>query len=219
MTNLRLGFLFALNVAPFQITAQLSIARKTSPFTLTVFILGGAGWFEMGVRYLPATGEFDSFVNIGIAASASLAIALGPIRGGVYAYFGITVEYVGSDRRPSRLAIGLMLMFAGEVSVLGIITVGLRLGLEAQYTNGGGLRGRGFVSLSIKICWLVTINVNADVEYTFGASSGAHGLSGARDPTRATSSRRSSPSTTTTLSPKPTSRCSTDEGTIQDVCM
>jgi len=173
IANLRLGFMFALNIAgPFQIVTQLSVAKKTAPFTLTIFILGGAGWLEMGVRYTPSSGTFDTIVSIGIMASASLAISLGPISGGVYVYFGITVDYVGSNKGASRLTIGLLLLFVGEVSLLGIISVGLRLGLEAQYTSGGGLKGRGFVSFSIKICWCITIDVQADVEYTFGNGSG-----------------------------------------------
>jgi hypothetical protein len=181
ITNLRLGFMFALNVAKsFQITTQLSVARKQAPFTLTIFVLGGAGWLEMGVRYVPTTGSFDTFVSIGIMASASLAIALGPIRGGVYVYFGITVDYAGSNTQASHLTVGVLLLFVGEVSLLGIISVGLRLGLEAQYTSDGGLKGRGFVSLSIKICWFITINVQASVEYTFGSAPGTHTLAATR---------------------------------------
>lgn len=181
LANLRLGFLFALEIVPdFRITAQLSVARKEAPFTLTIFILGGSGYLDFGITYVPGTGEFVTFVDMAIMASASLAIALGPIKGGIYAYFGLTVDYQGSNRSPSRLAMGLLLMFVGEVSLLGIISVGLRLGLEAQYSSGGGLKGRGFVSYSIKICWFLTIDVHAEVEYTFGSSGGARLLDAKR---------------------------------------
>jgi hypothetical protein len=42
--------------------------------------------------------------------------------------------------------------------------------LEAEYSSGGGLTGRGVLSVSIKICWCFTLDVHTGVEYTFGAS-------------------------------------------------
>ncbi|MBF8275533.1 MAG: hypothetical protein HW390_606 [Candidatus Brocadiaceae bacterium] len=173
IANLTLGFQFALNVFPkFNISINLLLAKKRAPFTLTIYVLGGAGFVDFGLTYFPDTGKFTTDVSIGIMASASLAIALGPIKGGVYAYFGIVVEYHTSDEAPAPLAISLVLLFAGEVSLLNIINVGLNLGLEAQYTSGGGLKGRGFVSYHIKICWFVSINVETSVEYTFQEAKG-----------------------------------------------
>ncbi|HEX9960157.1 MAG TPA: hypothetical protein VGB00_04460, partial [Pyrinomonadaceae bacterium] len=114
LANLRLGFTFGLEITDnFRITTGLSVGRKDAPFTITIFILGGAGWFTLNVTYTPQTREFTTEVSIGILAAASLAIALGPIKGGVYAYFGISVEYKASNQNPSSLTIGLLLMFVG----------------------------------------------------------------------------------------------------------
>ena len=174
IANLNLGFSFGLSIlGGFKITTGLSVGRRTAPFTLTIFILGGAGWFELEVSYTPGGRLFETRVSIGILAAASLAIALGPIKGGVYAYFGITVEYRGSNQSPGNLTVGLLILFIGEVSLLGIINVSLSLSLEAQYTSGGGLVGRGQVSYKIKIGPFFTIKVSAGVQYTFGRRGGS----------------------------------------------
>jgi hypothetical protein len=172
ISNLNLGFFFELAFmsGDFSISTGLNVATKTAPFGLTVFILGGAGYLETDVTYTPRTGALAAHVSIGIFAEASLAIALGPIKGGVYAYFGITVDYFGSNTQPSTLTFGLLVLFRGEVSLLGIISVSLCVSLEADYQSGGGLTGRGRVSYSIKIGWFFSINVSVDISYTFGSS-------------------------------------------------
>jgi hypothetical protein len=147
------------------------VGRREAPCTLTVYILGGACYLELDVEYKPSSGFISTRVSIGIFAAASLAISLGPVKGGIYAYFGITVEYRASNRNSSSLTIGLLLLFRGEVRLLGIVNVSLTLSLEAQYSPGGGLVGRGRISLKIKICWCFTISVNAGVEYRFGSGS------------------------------------------------
>lgn len=178
LANLVLGSEFALELVSngadqdFVISTRFFVGKKTAPFTITVFILGGAGWVDARLRYVPARNEFQTEVSVGITAAASLAISLGPIKGGIYAYFGITVEYSSSSTGRSDLRIGLLLLFRGEVTLLGFVSVGLCLALEAQYTSGGGLIGRGRVSYSIKICWCVTINVSTEVSYRFGAAGG-----------------------------------------------
>ena len=174
LANLRLGFTFSLSAdkGQFAIGTKFFVGSRRAPFTITVFILGGAGWVDVGFRYLPSTGTFSSQVSIAIMASAGLAIALGPIKGGVFAYFGITVEYASETNESPRLTIGLLLLFRGEVSLLGFLSVALSVALEALYSPGGGLIGRGSVRYEIKICWCITIDVSVGIEYRFGAGGG-----------------------------------------------
>jgi len=178
LANLRLGFFFELFVLDgFTLATGVSVAKRTAPFTLTIFILGGAGWFDFRLRYLPRDRKLIAETSIGVFASASLAIALGPIKGGIYAYFGIVVEHRAETGKSSQLSVAIVLMFSGHVSILSFISIDLVLGLEAQYTSGGGLVGRGYVSLRIKICWCFTLKVSASVTYGFGnASGGSRGM-------------------------------------------
>jgi hypothetical protein len=173
LANLRLGFRFGIQVVPeFALTAGANFATRAAPFTLTVFVLGGAGWFDFWLAYVPARRELTAGISIGIMAAAGLAIRLGPIGGSIYAYFGIAVEYVVSRNKPSTLRIVLILRFVGRVSLLGIVTAYLEIGLEATYTSGGGLVGRGYVSVKVKICWCFTLKVSCSVSYSFGKSKG-----------------------------------------------
>jgi len=173
MANLRLGFSFALKVMPtFQIGIGLAIAKPERPFTLTIFILGGAGYFTLDLGYEPGTGKLSARLSIGIFASASLAISLGPISGGIYAYFGITVTYTAVTGNSPSLQVAIVLMFIGQVSLLGFISISLVLSLSAQYQTGGKLTGRGHVSYSIKIGPFFSIDVSADVSYTYSNSPG-----------------------------------------------
>jgi hypothetical protein len=118
--------------------------------------------------YLPRTGDLVTRVALGIYASASLAISLGPVSGGVYGYFGVNVDYFARKGKSSELRIAIVLMFIGQVTLLGFISVSLSIGLQAEYRSTGGLVGRGWVSYSIKIGFFLEINVECAVEYHYG---------------------------------------------------
>ena len=171
IANLRLGTTFSLAMVnnQFQLGAGLQVARQTAPFTLTIFILGGGGWLDVQTTYIPATGALQADVSVGITAGASLAIALGPISGGVYIYFGIIVEFHSNS---SGLDIGVMLLISGQVNLLGIVDVSLSLMLEAEYSQGQ-LTGRGQLNISIKICWCFTLSINQSVQYRFAGGGGS----------------------------------------------
>ncbi len=170
-----LSFLAALELhfAPrFMIAMELSLARRQQPFALTIFILGGGGFIEARARYDPSTGKAEGEeVYMALTASAGLSIALGPIKGGVFVYFGVTGQYVQGG---SGLDLGIMLMVRGYVSVLSIASASVALTLRAYY-QGGSLVGEGRVEIKIKICWCFTLKVNKSVTYTLAGSGGGGG--------------------------------------------
>ena len=147
-----------------------NLARREAPFSLTIFILGGGGFFETEADYTPGNGAITCKADLGITVSASLAIALGPIKGGVYVYLGITATF--SSGQNSSLTMGVIFLLHGEVSVLSIVSASITLLLEANYYNGS-LIGHGRLTISIKICWCFTLNVNEEVTWHLaGGSSG-----------------------------------------------
>ncbi len=160
------GIEFALGVA-------LSFGKKEDPFTLTIFILGGGGWFDTRLTYYPLNNRLLGDITIGITASASLAIALGPIKGSVSITFGIYADFHIDTGGGSAFAITLMLLLKGEVEVLSIVSVSISLLLEAQYSSDGSLVGRGTLKVRIKICWCFTFKFSKTVTYTFKKGSGS----------------------------------------------
>ncbi len=172
ITNVSLSAALAVRFAgEFTIGLNCSIARKQAPFALTIFILGGGGFLEFRSLYTPAKGQLVCEVEVGITVSASLAIALGPIKGGVYVYFGITGSYRSDG---SGLTLGVLFIIRGEVSVLGIVSACITLMLQATYNSAQKtLTGRGQLSIKIKICWCFTLEVNEEVSYALGSPSGS----------------------------------------------
>lgn len=174
ISNLHLTYLLSLRFGEpgFTLATALSLGRAEAPFTLTLFVLGGAGHVHLDLAYTPSTGLVRTRVDVELFASASLGIALGPIRGSVSAYFGITAHYESDGQSAGRLQVGVKLLFTGHVSVLGIVSATLCLALEARYdASTGKLIGTGFVSYSIKIGWFLKIEVRSHVSYEFGAAS------------------------------------------------
>ena len=174
LSGLRLGASFFVLAAPgpggvnFSLGTTFSIGRKTEPFTLTIFILGGGGWFESTAVYEVSKGRLSTRVTVGIVAGAGLEFAFGPIRGGVFIQFGVFAEFAANDpAQADGLTIGIMFLVRGEAQVFGFISISIRLLLEATYSSTGRLVGRGSVSLKIKICWCITVKVKASVEYVF----------------------------------------------------
>jgi hypothetical protein len=169
ISGLTLAAVFGLQFSPFVISAGLALASREKPFALTVFVLGGGGFVEVGARYEPTAGRISCFAFIGVNASASLAISLGPIRGGVYVYLGTEISYEAGTPNAPGLAFGVYLTIRGEVDVLGIVSASIALYLTITYYPGA-LIARGRVVIKIKICWCFTLSVNVGVEYRIGCS-------------------------------------------------
>jgi hypothetical protein len=164
-SNLKLGALFAIEVANgFTMSVGFSLASREAPFSLTIFVLGGGGYVSARALFNPASLKLNCQVDMAITASASLAISLAVISGGVYVYFGATASY---NTDGQGLSFGVMFLIRGEVSVLGIVSASISLLLEATY-SGGTLVGHGQLSIKIKICWCFTLEVNEGVTYTLG---------------------------------------------------
>jgi hypothetical protein len=173
ISNLTIGALFSVRFVKgqgFQLSVGFSLARPDAPFSLTVFILGGGGYLEALATYSPNTGQIGCEVSLSVTASASLAISLGPISGGVYVYLGMTGHFATGG---PGLTLGMIVLIRGEVNILGIVSAAVSLLLEATYNSQSGeLAGHGQLSISIKICWCFTLDINEEVHYTLGSNSG-----------------------------------------------
>ena len=177
ISNLHLSVAFRLFFSPvFKIATSFSFGGKLKPFNTTAFVLSGGGYIEVEANYVPSLHAIGCAVEIGLALGARLGIALGPINGSVFIYFGIYVRYQVSpgDAQNAGLRIGVTYLIGGEVNVLGLVSAGISLLLDASYLHGK-LTGRGQLSIHIKICWCFTLEIEEEVEYTVGSGSGGGG--------------------------------------------
>jgi TRAP-type mannitol/chloroaromatic compound transport system permease large subunit len=103
-----------------------------------------------------------------------LAIAFGPVKGSVFAFFYIEAEMqTDTAAAGTQLTIRVGLLLGGEVDVLGLISVSIKLLLELEYSAATGvLAGTGTLSIRVKICWFLTIKVSVSVRKEFAKVGG-----------------------------------------------
>ena len=174
VTGLSFGaFMRVLAYPEFVLEMGLNFSRKKKPFIITVFMLGGGGWLESRGRYLPFRNELTASVSIGIAVAAELAFNFGPINGGVRITLGLSVEfYTRPGSGGGKLDIVLTLLVVGQADVLGLITVGVMLMLEARYSDSGAITASGELRVSARISRFFKIEVQVMVTYDFKSGSG-----------------------------------------------
>lgn len=172
---LRSRFELAAPNGKFYLAVGFGISSKERPFTLTILCLGGGGWIEALAEYYPFDGRLIGRLSIGLTAGADFAFDIGVASGGVYFLVSLYAEFsVGGG---GGLRIALRVSVGGEVVVLGFISVGINLTLEASYESGGSLRCTGQLTLSIEICWCFTLEVDAHVEFVLAGGGGGGGRS------------------------------------------
>jgi hypothetical protein len=142
---------------------------------VTILFLGGGGWLDFQASYAPLTRRTTTEVSVGILATAAIVINLGPLRGGVWIELGAFVEFRSGRNTPARFSVGVMLQVRGELDVLGLISVGISLLLQAQYVREGRrayLMATGRITLKIKICFFIKINISVEASWRFAVSGG-----------------------------------------------
>lgn len=146
----------------FVIATRLALGSQAEPFTLTVFILGGAGWLEAKALYKPLSGALETDLSLAIGASALLGINLRFITGVVQIFLGINAELHTQSSSAARTTIRLVLLVRGSVVVIGVLRVCLELLLVGEIRDGQ-VTGRGTARFTVKLGFLKR-SVSQDVE-------------------------------------------------------
>ena len=164
LSNVSFGAMVNLPFTGDPMSLQFNFCQKQQPFTLTVSLLGGGGFFAIafdmhGLLSLEAALEF------GAAASLDLGVASGSISvmGGVY--YGMSLA---NGTETSELS-GYVRM-NGSLSVLGLITVSVQflLTLAADISSGKVTRIWGQASLTVQVeVFMFSTSVNLQIEREF----------------------------------------------------
>ncbi|GAB5379093.1 MAG: hypothetical protein Alis3KO_10800 [Aliiglaciecola sp.] len=128
LTNMSIGAGFSLpfNNEPMQV--RFNFSERQNPFSLTVSLFGGGGFFALGIG---TTGveEIEASLEFGAAISIDLGVASGgvEVKGGVYFHWmQESVEISGYVR------------LHGELSIIGLISASLTFNLSLSYLKENG---------------------------------------------------------------------------------
>jgi hypothetical protein len=160
--SLGAGFLLPFDAKPAEV--RFNFSERQRPFSLTVSLLGGGGFFAIcvgteGVREIEAALEF------GAALSINLGVASGSVevKAGVYFHWQTaSVELAGYVR------------LHGELSVLGLISASLTFNLQLAYLKANGksvVWGEATLEVEIEILFL-SFSVSVKCRREFGGSEG-----------------------------------------------
>ena len=160
--SLGAGFLLPFDARPAEV--RFNFAERQRPFSLTVSMLGGGGFFAIG---LGAEGvrEVEAALEFGAALSINLGVASGSveIKAGVYFHWKTNlVELSGYVR------------LHGELSVLGLISASLTFNLALGYLKEGNksvVWGEASIEVEIEVLFL-SFSVSVHCRREFGGSNG-----------------------------------------------
>jgi len=160
--SLGAGFLLPFDAKPAEV--RFNFAERQRPFSLTVSLLGGGGFFAIGIG-TDGVREIEAALEFGAALSINLGVASGSveIKAGIYFHWKTqTVELVGYVR------------LHGELSVLGLISASLTFNLQLGFTKENGravVWGEASIEVEIDILFL-SFSVSVSCRREFGGSDG-----------------------------------------------
>ncbi len=160
--SLGAGFLLPFDAKPAEV--RFNFAERQRPFSLTVSLLGGGGFFAIGVG-TEGVREIEAAIEFGAALSINLGVASGSveIKAGIYFHWQTaSVELAGYVR------------LHGELSVLGLISASLTFNLQLAFMKDGTrsvVWGEATLEVEIDILFL-SFSVSVKCRREFGGSDG-----------------------------------------------
>jgi hypothetical protein len=162
LQNLSLGAGFSIPFVGKPLSVRFNFCERHEPFTLTVCMFGGGGFFAItvdphDVQILEAAIEFG----------ASIAINFGVASGGVTVMAGIYYRIESGDA-----SLAGYFRLHGEVDVLGIISASIELYLELRYEfSSGKCVGRAKLTIEVEV-FMFSVSVTIECERKFAGSAG-----------------------------------------------
>lgn len=162
LEHVSLGAGFALPFDAKPVEVRFNFAERQRPFSLTVSLLGGGGFFAIGVG-TDGVREIEAALEFGAAVAINLGVASGgvEIKAGVYFHWLQTsVELAGYIR------------LHGELSVLGLISASLTFNLQLAYLKETGhsvVWGEATLEVEIDVLFL-SFSVSVKCRREFGGS-------------------------------------------------
>jgi hypothetical protein len=128
LSNVTLGAGFSLPFDNRPVTVRFNFAERQSPFSLTVSLLGGGGFFAIGVG-AKGVQEIEAALEFGAAIALNLVVASGTveIKAGVYFHW----------QSEGRVKLAGYVRIHGELTVVAIFSASLTFNLQLAYEKTG----------------------------------------------------------------------------------
>jgi hypothetical protein len=143
--SLGAGFLLPFDARPAEVRFHFS--ERQAPFSLTVSMLGGGGFFALGIG-TEGVREIEAALEFGACLALDLGVASGSVevKAGIYFHWlQTTVELAGYIR------------MHGELSVLGLISASLTFNLQLAYLKENHcsvIWGEATVEVEVEVLFL-----------------------------------------------------------------
>lgn len=162
LANVSLGADVSVPFLGKAVTVGFDFCTRERPFTLTVMMIGGGGWF--GLRLSP---DGLDVLELGLEAGASLSVDLGVASGSVSIMVGIYMRLEGDAG-----SLAGYFRIRGEVDVLGLISASIELYLELRYEfDTGKMAGKASLTIEIDV-FVFSGSVKVEVERRLAGSNG-----------------------------------------------
>ena len=144
------------------VTIGFHFCTKDSPFRLTVMCIGGGGWVT-----LRASPKRMVLLDVGLEASAELAIDLGVASGSVSIAVGVYLQLTDDDGKLTGY-----FRIRGQVDVLGLVSASITLELSLSYDfHHGKAVGRATIAVEVHVLFF-SASVEVTCERRLAGSSG-----------------------------------------------
>ncbi|NUP40429.1 MAG: hypothetical protein HOY76_26270 [Streptomyces sp.] len=166
MQNLTLSSSVTLPFDGRPVRAHFALSSRDHPFTVSVMLLGGRGFFGITVESGDIV-ELEAQAEFGAAAALNLGVA----SGSVSITAGIYVKIQPEETDPHTLVARLSGFFraVGELDVLGIISISVEFYLALTYNSQTKVvHGTALVVVRVRVAFF-SKSVSLEVERDFGS--------------------------------------------------
>jgi hypothetical protein len=167
LTNASLGAAFNLPFDSRPVSVKFNFSTREHPFSITVSLLGGGGFFAIGVS-AQGVNEIEAALEFG----AAIVIDLGVASGGVEIKAGVYFHWLEVAPNPGSVELAGYVRIHGEMTVLAIVSVSLTFNLQLGYLKAGGRAvtyGEATLTLEIEILMFsVEVSVKCQREFSGG---------------------------------------------------
>jgi hypothetical protein len=167
LKNLSLGAGFNLPFDATPASVKFNFSERQHPFSLTVSLLGGGGFFAIGIS-ARGVQEIEAAIEFGAEVSINLGVASGgvEIKAGVYFHWLEKVPDKGSVELSGYVRLH------GELSVLGLISVSLTFNLQLGFIKEGGATevfGEATLTIEVEVVFIsFDVSVTCRKEFAGG---------------------------------------------------